>query len=280
VLDPATADRLLAHLGLTARPPVDAAGLRTVHRAFLSHIAYAGLTPQLGEHAPLDADALVARLLAGGRGGYCFEMNTMLLELLRALGFAVERREALVKPRGSRAAGELTDHMALVVDLGEGEQYIADAGWGEGALDPLPLRAGPFTVGPLTWTLEREPDGGWWIAQHPWGSTTGFWLDDAPATPETFAPHHLRIATAPDSPFVQTLVVQQPYDERIVTLRARTLSVDGPDLHERTVLPDAAAFATTLHDTFAIDPDALGAERLARLWRQASAQHTAHAQRG
>jgi N-hydroxyarylamine O-acetyltransferase len=274
VLDPALTDRLLDHIGLTERPAPDASGLRTVHRAFLSRISYAGLTPQLGEHAPLDADALVTRLLPGGRGGYCFEMNTMLLELLTALGFAVERREAVVKPRGARAAGALTDHMALVVDVA-GEQFIADAGWGEAPLDPIPLRDGPFTVGPFTWTVEREPDGGWWLEQHEWGETPGFWFAGSASTAEDFAPHHLRIATSPESGFVKTLVVQRPYDERVVTLRSRTLAVDGPGLRERTVIADAGAFAAVLRDTFAIDPDALGPQRMERLWAQACAQHEA-----
>jgi hypothetical protein len=42
-----------------------------------------------------------------------------------------------------------------------------------------------------------------------------------------------------------------------------------------TVNGDQYALATTLHDVFAIDPEALGADRIARLWRQACAQHEA-----
>jgi hypothetical protein len=74
---------------------------------------------------------------------------------------------------------------------------------------------------------------------------------------------------------VQTLVVQRPYDDRIVTLRARTLSVDGPGRREREVLPDADAFAAALRDPMGIDPATLGPERVARLWELACAQHKA-----
>jgi hypothetical protein len=74
---------------------------------------------------------------------------------------------------------------------------------------------------------------------------------------------------------VQTLVVQRPCDDRIVTLRSRTLSVDGPGMRERDVLPDAAAWATALHDEFGVDPAVLGEERMARLWGLASSQHEA-----
>jgi N-hydroxyarylamine O-acetyltransferase len=274
--DPATIDALLARIGLDARPAPDAEGLRAVHRAFLSTLAYDGLTAQLGEHAPLDPDALVARTLETGRGGYCFEINTIMSTLLDALGFAVERREGLVGPRDARAGGAPTNHLALVVATAGGERFLCDAGWGEGPLEPVPLRAGAHVQGPLTWTVERDGDDGWWITQHAWGSTPGFRFADAPVSLATFAPHHERLATAADSGFVKTLVVQQPRADHVVTLRARTLTHQGPDVDERTVLPDQDAFAATLRDVFAIDPEALGSERVARLWAKARVQHEAH----
>ena len=58
-----------------------------------------------------------------------------------------------------------------------------------------------------------------------------------------------------------------------MTLRSRTLSVDGPGVRERDVLPDADAWATALHDEFGVDPAVLGDERMTRLWALAGAQH-------
>jgi N-hydroxyarylamine O-acetyltransferase len=71
-------------------------------------------------------------------------------------------------------------------------------------------------------------------------------------------------------------VVQQPFDDHVVTLRARTLSRKGPGRDERSVLDDEDALAATLRDVFGIDPEALGAERIARLWDRACAQHEAY----
>jgi len=268
VPDPATIDELLRRIGLDARLAPDAEGLRAVHRAFVGRLAYDGLTAQLGEHAPLDPGALIARTLATGRGGYCFEINTILLTLLEALGFGVQRREAVVGERGASP----TNHLALVVTTREGESSICDAGWGEGPLEPLPLRPGTHVQGPFTWTVERDGDG-WWVGQHAWGSSPGFRFDDAPVPLSAFAPHHLRLATAPGSSFVQTLVVQQPHADHIVTLRARTLSRKGPGIDDRAVLPDERALAATLRDVFGLGD--LGPERTARLWAGACAQHDA-----
>lgn len=273
--EPATIDELLRHIGLDERPAPDGEGLRTVHRAFLSHIAYDGITAQLGEHATLDPEALMARTLRTGRGGYCFEINTILLTLLEALRFSMERRQGIVGARDAFSQGEPTNHLALVATTIDGGQYICDAGWGEGPLDPLPLNATAVTAGPFTWTVETEDGGAWWVGQHAWGSSPGFRFAAAPSPLTAFAPHHQRLAAMPDSSFVKTLVIQQPADDHIVTLRSRTLSRKGPDRDEREVLPDQDALATTLRDVFAIDPDALGADRIARLWRQACAQHEA-----
>jgi N-hydroxyarylamine O-acetyltransferase len=271
-------DRLLARIGLAHRPAPDAEGLRTVHRAYVSRVPYEDLAVQLGECEPLDPERLAARVASGGRGGYCFEVNTVLMALLEGLGFSVERRQAIVTTFDGPRSGEQTNHLALLVTLDDGERTtcLAEAGWGEGPLDPLPFREGTFSAGPFTWGVEPYPGGGWWIRQHAWGSTPGFWLGDERATLADFQPHHERLSTSPDSSFVRTLVVQKPLADRIVTLRARTLSTDGPHLRARSVLPDRDAFAAALRDRFGIDPDALGRRRLDRLWTQACVQHVAH----
>jgi N-hydroxyarylamine O-acetyltransferase len=155
-------------------------------------------------------------------------------------------------------------------------RFLADAGLGEGPLDPVALIDGSQTAGPLPWTVEELADGGFRLGQHPYGSVAGFSFLGRPAELADFDPHHRRLATSPESSFVQTLVVQQPDADRIVTLRARTLAVDGPGVRTRLVLEDAGAFAATLRDTFGIDPDALGTGRLTRLWSRASAQHERH----
>ena len=275
VLDAITRDRLLRRIGLTGVPSPDAGGLRTVHRAFLSHVPYEDLAVQLGECGALEPRSLVNRVLQGGRGGYCFEANTVLHALLETLGFPVQRREGIVGARGSYANGEPTNHMALVVDTPDGGPFIADAGLGEGSLDPLPLAVGTVSSGAFEFTVERDGDG-WWVGQHKFGSVPGFRFADAPAMLAEFAPHHARLSTSPDSSFVQTLVVQRPFEDRIVTLRARTLFVDGPGRRERQVLPDAGAFAAALREQFGIDPVALGRSRLDLLWAKAAGQHRAH----
>ncbi|HEX3910830.1 MAG TPA: arylamine N-acetyltransferase [Solirubrobacteraceae bacterium] len=273
-LDPDVRDRLLRRIGLASAPAPDAVGLRQVHRAFVSRVPYENLAIQLGETEALDPVRLVQRVLLGGRGGYCFEVNSVLHVLLESLGFAVERRQGIVGAREAHARGEPTNHMALVVDTPDEGRFIAEAGWGEGPLDPLALVEGPVTSGVFERRIAREREG-WWLTQHEFGATAGFHFADAPATLDDFAAHHLRLSTAPDSVFVAGLIVQRPFDDRILTLRSRTLALDGPGVYERRILPNREAFASVLQERFEIDVAALGSDRLERLWQNAVRQHDA-----
>jgi N-hydroxyarylamine O-acetyltransferase len=254
----------MRRIGLDPAPAADIAGLFALHRAYLEHVTYEDIAVQLRESGPLDEAALTARILSG-RGGYCFELNTVLAALLRELGFVVSYHEGVVGGEGP------TNHMVLIVDVG-GERWIADAGLGEGFVDPVPLREGVHRGrGPFSWTLALEPAGTWWLGQHEWGSVSGFRMQPQPSPHAAFAPHHRRLSTDPASSFVQTLVVQKPYDDRIVTLRSRTLSRRGPLMDEKRVL-DRDEFGDVLRDEFGL---VLHAGQLQRLWTLAAAQHEA-----
>ena len=170
--------RLLDRLGLDRAPAPDATGLASLHRAYVAAMPYECVAIALGRPGPLELDAILERVLAGGRGGYCFELNGLLGWLLEEFGFRVERREARV---GARAETGPTNHLMLVVGLADGgdERWLADAGLGEGWCEPLPLRTGTHaSPGGLSWRLERE-EHGWWVGHHAWGSFPGLRIADA-----------------------------------------------------------------------------------------------------
>ena len=258
-------EALLARIGLDDAPAADVDGLRRIHRAYLERVPYEDLAVQLGETGPLDEARLAERVLHDGRGGYCFELNTLLAALLRGVGFLVTHHRAVVGGEG------LPNHMALLVHL-EGERWLADAGLGEGFLDPLPFREGEHRIGPFTYTLAREDQRSWWLGQHEWGSVNGFRMTEEASPVSVFEVHHRRLATDPESSFVRTLVAQRPLADRIVTLRSRTLSAIGPEVDDKRVVADRDDLAATLRDVFGIT---LTGERLDRVWALAAAQHEA-----
>ena len=123
-----------------ARPTL--ATLEDLHALHVEKIAFENLSPFLGEAVNLDLASLEAKLVRGGRGGWCFEHNLLFSHVLIALGFDVTRLAARV--RWNVAAGAVTprSHMLLLVKL-EAGYYIADVGFGGLTLTaPLQLRAG------------------------------------------------------------------------------------------------------------------------------------------
>ena len=82
--------RLDAYLARIGKPDAGAADLATLRAVVAGHaqaIAFENLDAFTGRTPRLDPDDLAAKLVAGGRGGWCFEQNLLLRGALDDLGF-------------------------------------------------------------------------------------------------------------------------------------------------------------------------------------------------
>ena len=125
----ALVDSYLRRIGY--RGPTDPT-LPVLHALAAHHveaIPFENLDVLLGRPIGLTVEAIAAKLLDEGRGGYCFEHNGLLLEVLGTLGFTVRPLSARV--RYQRPPDEVTPrtHMFLRVDL-DGEGWLVDVGFG------------------------------------------------------------------------------------------------------------------------------------------------------
>jgi N-hydroxyarylamine O-acetyltransferase len=115
--------------------------LRELHNLHPQAIAFENLDPLLRRPVKLDIASLQAKLVDGGRGGYCFEHNSLFADVLRQLGFTVQEGTARVRwsvPQGVRTPRV---HCVLFVKA-EGEDYLVDVGFGGNVLTaPLKLSA-------------------------------------------------------------------------------------------------------------------------------------------
>src|SRR5215213_9909730 len=68
----------------------DLASLHGIVAAHATSIPFENIDVLLGRGVRIDTASLVAKLVGGERGGYCFEQNGSLLHVLQTLGFAVE----------------------------------------------------------------------------------------------------------------------------------------------------------------------------------------------
>ena len=226
---------LEAYLGRIGLPAVAAAGprdktdaalntLRALHEAHVAAIPFENLDILLGRPIRLDLASLQAKLVAGRRGGYCFEQNTLFQAALGSLGFQVTPLAARVRvgATGIRAR----THMLLRVDLGQ-VPFLADVGFGAGGLvTPVPLALGAeMRSGPFAHRLVRE--GEQWVLQ---GDSGSGWADQYAFTLEPQYPIDYEVAnyytsTHPQSAFVTNLTAQRSWPERRAVLRNRELAI-------------------------------------------------------
>jgi arylamine N-acetyltransferase len=80
-------DRYFARLGYRGRPQADLETLRSLTALQPAAIPFEAIDVLLGRHVDLSPGAIQAKLIDGGRGGYCFEQNGLLRQVLAALWY-------------------------------------------------------------------------------------------------------------------------------------------------------------------------------------------------
>ncbi len=108
--------------------------LSALHRAHMLAVPFENLDIHLGRPLVLDRDANFEKIVVRRWGGWCYELNGLFGLLLERLGFEVTLLGARVV--GERVGREL-GHLMLRVDLER--SWLADVGFGESSLEPLPL---------------------------------------------------------------------------------------------------------------------------------------------
>lgn len=256
-------ERYLERLGLDDAPPPTLAGLRAIHAAQVTRIPYENIDVQQGVVPSLDADAIVAKVVGRGRGGWCYELNGTLAWALEALGFAVTRVAGAV----NRHEGGTPDgnHLVLLVDVPEG-RFIADVGLGEGALHPLPLRVGAHRDDGRRFAVDRDAAGRWRVRLPQGAGAAQVDFSEEPIRLPDLAPVAHRLATDPASPFVRNLVLCRVEPGRVLKLVGRRLGETSAAGTTTVDIPDVAAWIACIRTRFLLPASAVPDAELARLW--------------
>jgi len=260
----------LRRLGFDRPPPVDADGLRALHLAHLRTFPFENLDIGLGRPILLDGEAILAKLLDQGRGGYCYELNSAFGSLLASLGFDVELLEARVYgsagPQGEAELGIRFDHACLQVrfdesgDGGGGGDRLADVGFGSCFWEPIRLEDGVDQVDPTgTYRLAASVDG--WLDLERDG-TPQYRLSRTPRVLADFADGNHHQQTSPSSPFTKNTVCSLATADGRITVRGlQLIETTGDDRTESTIPPDR--LGTVLSERFGIELSAQDVSRLA-----------------
>lgn len=107
--------------------------LHAVTAAHVQSIPFENLDVLLGRTIELDPASLFRKLVTERRGGYCFEQNGLLLEVLGLLGFDARPLSARVRLQRPRDYLPPRTHVFIRVDV-SGEAWLTDVGVGGASL--------------------------------------------------------------------------------------------------------------------------------------------------
>lgn len=249
-------DAYLGRIGYEGTLTVDEKTLARLHEAHVGAIPFETLDVVAQLPIPLDIEALQAKMVAGRRGGYCFEHGTLFKAVLDAIGF--HTTIMLARVRFGTAGITPRTHMILKVDTPTGA-FLADVGFGgAGLLRPLPLMPDLISHVPgAAYRLRHE--GGLWILEGDVGGDDfidyyAFTLE--PCYPIDVEVSNHFVATHPRSIFRRTLTAQLTRPDHRVVLRDGVLERRrGGVLSREPVPPEALADLLASEFGLVLPPD-------------------------
>ncbi len=206
--------------------------LDTLHglvRAHVQTIPFENLDVLLGRPIELAPEALMQKLVHDRRGGYCFEHNTLLLEVLTQLGFRARPLSARVRYQRPRDYTPARTHLLVRVELDE--SWLADVG--VGAMSPTAaLRLAEHGEQPTPHEprrLLRENDRIYHQARlgDTWHDVAELTLEEMPLIDRIVANWYT--STHPQSHFKSRLVVARATPTGRIGLLNDELSIRGAD---------------------------------------------------
>ncbi|AYN41488.1 arylamine N-acetyltransferase [Streptomyces dangxiongensis] len=247
-------DAYLDRIGWQGERRADLGTLRGVHLAHALSLPFENLDPLRGSVPSLAPGDLMAKMVHGRRGGYCYEHNTLLRLALEALGFRVTLLAGRVVLGAERPDSRPRTHAMLQVEVaGEAGPYLADVGFGaSGALLlPAPLVTGVESEGAgRRHRLARLPhDGPLELSElRTYDRRDGVWAGQYAFTREPFTATDLEVfnwyvATHPRSPFTRRPYLQRTTAERHLALEGDrfTQTLADGTVSERTLTREAEA---------------------------------------
>ena len=257
-------DLYLARIGLQEAPAATAEGLAQLQRAHRLAIPFENLDVILGRGIAVDSASVFAKLVTARRGGYCFEQNRLFGDALDALGFAARPLLARVW-LGSEGPPPPRTHTLCLVTI-DGQDWIADAGFGGSYAPPMPLADGETALAPdgAQYRLMPDPLHGWMLERDGHAATTdgratgtgwqpqySFSLDPVFAADLAMSNHWT--STAPGTRFTTLRIVSIVLPHGFASLTDRSYRRRNGDQEAAGEIEDPRVYRMRLSLLFGID---------------------------
>ena len=248
------AQRYLDAIGVSpAAPTLEL--LNEITQRHVASFAFSSVGPRLGDPLPLDPDELFERIVVRGRGGYCFEHNGLLFEVLGQLGYDVTVRLARVIHNGDHLPG-LT-HRITHTSIDD-TVYVTDVGFGASG-PPLPVPMPSPADDPTDWqaghshrVVERRP-GEFHLQNLQHGEPFSLYRFDLGVYGQADCElGHFYSHRHPDATFVNHLVASRILPDEVRSLRNRGYRIIRPTGDTDLEVLSAEQLTALLRDDFAL----------------------------
>lgn len=246
-------DAYLDRLGLSggSLPPTRETLCR-LQEAHLLNIPFENLDVVWKRHIQLDEQRLFDKVVRRKRGGFCYELNGLMMTLLKKLGFEAHLMAASVaKVEGGY--GLDAAHACIFVALDT--PMLMEVGFGESTMLPMELTQDLIQHdGRVAYRLQRRGD--FWVLQSQVG-LHGVWYDRYRFAEQAWSLSAFQAMcdyqqTSKESQFTQRTVCSIATKTGRTTLTKDRLILTEGDRREEVHIPDQARFAECLKKIFGI----------------------------
>lgn len=259
-------DAYFARIGDDGSREANLATLNRIVEAHVRRIPFENLDILIGRGISVEPADIERKLVHEGRGGYCFEQNSLLESVLGALGYEVRGISARVRIQQPRSFTPARTHLFLRVEL-DGKTWLVDVGVGALSLTSaieLKLDTPQETphetrrivaTGDWEGFDQRSPDA---LLYHQvlfgdrWEDVCEFTLEEMQPIDRVLGNWYT--STHPDSHFGSRMTVARSSESGRVTLQGAELKHRGADGRavSRSLQNDAEVL-TALREEFGLD---------------------------
>jgi arylamine N-acetyltransferase len=163
------------------------------------------------------------------------------------------------------------NHLGLLVTLGP-QQWLVDAGLGDGPRRPILLTPGPVEQGPFKYELIEEP-GRWILVHDERGTFAEVVFAKSPVGMEEFRAPATEQATSEDSGFGHTLATMKRRKDEAHLLRGRVYEVIGEQNPPPRIVSSREEWVELLTTQFGLYLGNVSEVRQDDLWDKVCADH-------
>jgi len=244
-------DAYLQALGLQ-KSILNLAFLNDISRRHAAQFAFSSVGPMLGDQLPLDFKSLYQRIVTNRRGGYCFEQNGLMYELLKELGYSVHLYLGRVIYNQDIHPG-LT-HRITLVEI-DGSRYIVDVGFGPlGPAQAVSMSGKESTQGFRVFRVAQHQPGEFHMQTFKDGEFYSLYKFELARYGQADCEvGHFYSHKHPQASFVNHLVVSRILENEIRSLRDREFSIISKSGEQKKLIDNAVELKTILDTQFNIE---------------------------